>query len=341
MKFKENVSLADYSTMRLGGTARYLSKAKSKEEIAEQYLWAHEHYLPVIVIGGGSNIIWRDEGFDGLVIVNKIPGFIVEKLDDKTAIFTIGAGEDWDKTVEKTVNKGYSGIEQLSYIPGTVGGTPVQNVGAYGREIKDVLVSVQAFDTTTHKHVTIGNKDCDFSYRDSRFKTTEKNRFLITSISLKLSKTNPLPPFYESVQKYLDQRKITDYSPSTIREAVISVRTQKLPDPDVVANNGSFFGNPIITHKQFSGLQKQFPDIVSWPASGDQVKISAAWLIDHAGFKDYHDSATGMATWNKQPLVLINEHAKSTQDLLDFRDKIVNAVEEKFGIRLIQEPELL
>jgi UDP-N-acetylmuramate dehydrogenase len=341
MKFKENVSLRDYSTMRLGGAARYLSEAKTKEEIAEQYLWAHEHHLPVIVIGGGSNIIWSDNGFDGLVIVNKISGFQVKKLDDTFALFELGAGEDWDAVVEKTVKKGYSGIEQLSYIPGTVGGTPVQNVGAYGGEIKDVLVSVQAFDTTTHEHVSIANKDCNFSYRDSRFKTTEKNRFLITSITLKLSRTNPSPPFYESVQKYLDERKISNYSPAIIREAVIAVRTQKLPDPDVVANNGSFFGNPIIRHKQFSGLQKQFPDIVSWPVSGDNVKLSAAWLIEHAGFKDYHDEATGMATWNKQPLVLINENAKSTQDLLDFRDKITTGVHEKFGVRLIQEPELL
>lgn len=341
MKLKENVSLADYSTMRLGGTARYLSEAKSREEIAQQYGWAHQHHLPVIVIGGGSNIIWSDDGFEGLVIVNKIYGFEVNKLDDTTALFTIGAGEDWDEIVERTVKKGYSGVEQLSYIPGTVGGTPVQNVGAYGREIKDVLVSVQAFDTSTHEHVKIDNKDCGFSYRDSRFKTGEKDRFLITSITLKLSKINPQPPFYESVQKYLDDKKVTDYSPSLIRQAVIAVRTQKLPDPDVVANNGSFFGNPIITHKRFSQLQKQFPAIVSWPVSGDHVKVSAAWLIEHAGFKNYHDKETGMATWDKQPLVLINESAKSTQDLLDFRDKIVNEVKEKFGITLIQEPELL
>lgn len=341
MQIAENVSLKKYSTMRLGGEARYFAKAKTKEDIVELWQWAGQKNIPMIVIGEGSNIIWRDAGFDGLVIVNQIKGFDIEKVDDTTALFTIGAGEDWDQVVEKTVNEGYSGIEQLSLIPGTTGATPVQNVGAYGREIKEVLVSVEALDAESGEFVTITNEDCGFSYRDSRFKGQDKERFFITSITLRLTKDHPQPPFYFSVQDYLDEHKITDPTAKDIRKAVVSVRTKKLPDPDVVANNGSFFGNPIISHKQFSSLQDQYPEIVSWPASHDHVKVSAAWLIEQAGFKDFHDPQTGMATWDKQPLVLINESAKSTADALKFRDKIIDSVQHHFGITLQQEPELI
>lgn len=327
--------------MRLGGEARFFAVAKSKDDITELWQWAGQNNQPVIVIGEGSNILWRDEGFEGLVVVNKIKGFEVESVDETTALFTIGAGEDWDQVVERTVQQGYSGIEQLSLIPGTTGATPVQNVGAYGREIKEVLVSVEALDTESGDFVTIANEDCGFAYRDSRFKSRDRGRFFITSITLRLTTDDPEPPFYSSVQDYLEQHKITEPTAKDIRAAVVSVRTKKLPDPDEVANNGSFFGNPIISHKQFSDLQDRYPEIVSWPAGHEQVKISAAWLIEQAGFKDFHDPATGMATWDKQPLVLINESAKSTADALAFRDKIVDSVEHHFGITLNQEPELI
>jgi len=341
MQISENVSLKQYSTMRLGGEARYFAKAKTKEDIVELWQWANQHDVPLIVIGEGSNILWRDTGFDGMVVVNQINGFDVEKEADGSALFTIGAGENWDKAVEKTVNQGYSGIEQLSLIPGTTGATPVQNVGAYGREIKDVLVSVEALDTESGKFVNIPNNECDFKYRDSRFKSQDRGRFLITSVVLRLTTDNPQPPYYYSVQDYLEQHKITRPTAKDIRTAVISVRTKKLPDPDVVANNGSFFANPIISHKQFSGLQEKYPEIASWPVGHEQVKISAAWLIEQAGFKDFHDKQTGMATWDKQPLVLINESAKTTADALAFRDKIIDSVQHHFGITLVQEPELI
>ena len=341
MQIIENVSLKKYSTMRLGGAARYFAKAKTKDDLVELNKWAAKKKVQAIVIGDGSNILWSDDGYDGLVIVNQIKGFDVEKVDETTALFTIGAGEDWDKAVQRTVDKGYSGIEQLSLIPGTTGATPVQNVGAYGREIKDVLVSVEAFDTKTQDFVTIDNQDCQFKYRDSRFKSADRGRFFITSITLRLTTDPPSPPFYFSVKDYLEEHKISQPTAKDIRTAVVSVRTKKLPDPDVVANNGSFFGNPIIAHKQFANLQKDYPEIVSWPVGHEQFKLSAAWLIEHAGFKDFHDSTTGMATWNKQPLVLINESAKSTADALAFRDKIVDAVQAQFGITLQQEPELI
>jgi UDP-N-acetylmuramate dehydrogenase len=183
--------------------------------------------------------------------------------------------------------------------------------------------------------------DCGFGYRTSRFKTTDHGRFYITSVVLHLSKGKPLPPFYGAVQAYFDEQGIKDYTPAALRQAVISIRTSKLPDPAVVHNTGSFFANPMINEEQLAYLRDRFEALPYWQADNGGAKLSAAWLIDQAGFKDYHDAATGMATWPKQSLVLVNEQAKSTADLLAFKQKIVEAVKAKFDITLEQEPELI
>lgn len=341
MKIQENVSLHDYSTMRLGGPARYLVTVTTADEMDEAFRWATQHDLPFIVIGGGSNIIWQDEGYPGLVIVDRILGFECKPIDDTYALFSIGAGENWDDVVEKTVNMGYSGLEFLSWIPGRAGATPVQNVGAYGREVSEVIESVQAIDSQTGQHVVIPANECDFAYRTSRFNRQDKGRFLITAIVLKLSKQLAQPPFYVSVEEYLEVHQINTYTPQILREAVIDVRKKKLPDPDVVANNGSFFANPIVDEAKYADLINIYPDLVFWPMPDGRIKISAAWLIDQAGFKDFHDPQTGMATWEKQPLVLINEAAQSTADVLAFKAKIVDTVKQRFGVELQQEPELI
>lgn len=335
MKFLENISLKKYSTMRLGGNAQFLCKVHTEDELLEAVGFASRNSLKFKVIGSGSNLIWSEQGFAGLIIVNKIDLFDINGI-----LVTIGAGTDWDKAVELTVNEGLSGIEFLSLIPGTAGATPVQNVGAYGKEIKDTLVSLKAYDTSVSSFVELSNADCDFGYRSSRFNKHDSGRFIITTITLRLSDVNPSPPFYESLQRYFEENKILEYTPQVVRDAVISVRTAKLPDPDYIANNGSFFSNPVIDSGKFEILRRKFPEIVGWPV-GDGVKLSSAWLIENSGFKDFHDAQTGMATWSKQPLVLINEHAKSTDDLIKFRDKILEAVNEKFEIKLEQEPELV
>ena len=220
----ENVPLQTYSTMRLGGMARYLSDVNNEKDVAEAVAWADERHLPIMVIGIGSNIIWNDDGFDGLVLVNKIMGFKTEAQDEESAYVTVGAGENWDSVVQRCVDMNLSGIEQLSKIPGTAGATPIQNVGAYGREIADTLVTLQAYDRETKKLVTIPKSECNFGYRSSRFKTTDKGRFIITNITLFLTKTSPLPPFYASLQQYFDEHNITEYSPKIVREAVMAVR---------------------------------------------------------------------------------------------------------------------
>lgn len=326
--------------MRVGGKADNFVEVESEDELVEAVKWAKEHKQKIIMIGGGSNLIWSDGGYKGLVILNRIMGHKVISENDDNAVVEFASGEDWDQMVEQSVAKGYEGIEQLSWIPGRVGATPVQNVGAYGKEIADVLASVRAYDTKIDKFVELDKNECKFGYRTSRFKTTDKGRFLITSIKLNLSKHNARPPFYESLQAWLTQNDITDYSPKNIRAAVIEIRKKKLPDPDEVANNGSFFANPIVGQDIFQNLKDKYPDIVSWPTD-NKIKLSAGWLIEHAGFKDFHDQETGMATWDKQSLVLINEHANTTADVLAFKQKIVDSVEEKFGITLEQEPELV
>lgn len=341
MNIQEDISLKDYSTMRLGGKAKYLVQVSSVEEMREAIHWAREQKLPFVVIGGGSNIIWTDDGYPGLVIVSRIMGVDIEEIDPNQALFTFGAGEDWDEMVEKTVNLGYSGIEYLSWIPGRVGATPVQNVGAYGREVAEVMKSLKAIDTNTDEIVTLGRKDCDFAYRSSRFNRADKGRFVILSVTFKLTRTPPSPPFYKSLQDHFDAQQITQFSPQILRDAVIAVRSKRLPDPDVVANNGSFFANPVVPQAKLDTIAKDHPTIMSWPMPDNQVKLSAAWLIEQAGFKDYHDKSTGMATWNRQPLVLINENAHSSKDLFTFRDKIIKAVKDKFGVTLEQEPEVI
>lgn len=327
--------------MRLGGVAAYAVDIHDRYELAEAIAWAEGRNLPVIMIGGGSNIIWRDEGFPGLLLINKIRRFEEQQEDDENYYVTIGAGENWDEAVAKTTGKGMTGIEALSLIPGTAGATPVQNVGAYGQEIAQTLVTVEAYDRQAKQMVNLQNFECGFGYRASRFKTADKGRFFITAITLHLLHRNPSPPFYNAVQQYFDQHGIREYTPQSLRDAVIAIRSSKLPDPAQVANNGSFFANPIIEEWQLGQLTADYGTVPHWPTDDGRVKIPAAWLLEQAGFKDMHDAETGMSTWPMQPLVLVNEHATSTAQLIAFKQKIGTAVQQKFNITLEQEPELL
>jgi UDP-N-acetylmuramate dehydrogenase len=341
VNIQENVSLSTHSTMRLGGNAHYLADATSEKDIEQLVAWAKNKNVPFMMIGLGSNIVWRDEGYAGLIIVNKLKGRVVLDEDDTSVTVKINAGEVWDEAVAKTVENNWSGIEFLSLIPGTAGAAPVQNIGAYGAEIADTLLEVEVFDTQSQSFGSVKKEDCGFSYRSSHFKTSEKGRFLITAIILKLKKANPSPPFYDALAKYFEEHNVTEFTPKSVREAVIAIRSSKLPDPAKVANNGSFFTNPIIDQSMFDELKQMHPTIKGWPTSDGKVKIAAGWLVEQANFKGFHDDQTGMATWDKQALVLVNEHAKNTADLLNFKHKIINKVDEMFNIILEQEPELL
>lgn len=339
---RENVSLKDYSTMKLGGPARYLCEVQDYNDIPRIINWAEENNLPIKMIGLGSNIIWGDEGYNGVIIVNKIPGFELQDQGEQQFLI-VGAGEDWDSVVQRAVEAGLSGIEQLSLIPGSTGAMPIQNVGAYGAEIADVLVCLQAYDKVEKKMIVLPKSDCDFGYRSSRFKKDDKGRFFITSLTLSLTKKPPMPPYYAGVTEYLRVNNIPvqGLTSKTLRDAVVAIRMAKLPDPKVVPNCGSFFSNPIITMMELEEIRSEYPSVVYWQVTDDQAKVSAGWLLEQLGLKGYHEPNTGMAVWDKQALVFVNEKATQTAQLIAFRDAVMKAVEEKFGIRLEQEPELV
>lgn len=341
MEIQNAVLLSQYSTMRLGGPAKQLVSVSTQEQLIEAAQYARSNNLPVIIIGSGSNIVWRDEGFDGLVIVNRILGFEIISDSEFGTYVTIGAGEKWDSVVERCVAHGLSGIECLSLIPGTAGATPVQNVGAYGQEISQTLVTLTAYDFMAGAMVTLSAADCNFSYRNSIFKSSAQNRYLISAITLMLTRSKPLPPFYPAVSAYLEEHGITDVSPAVLRQAVIDIRRAKLPDPETTPNCGSFFANPIVDASQFESLQERYSAIPHWPADNDRVKLAAAWLIEQAGFKDYFDPEYGIATWPNQALVLVNRSAKSTAALLNFAEKIKAKVKQIFAVELVMEPLLL
>ncbi len=314
---------------------------------------------PFFVLGGGSNVIAKDAGFDGVILLNRIPGFEVLTEDSDGVTLRIGAGEVWDDVVARTVEMNLSGIEALSAIPGTAGATPVQNVGAYGQEIADTLIELDAIDTATAaagdaasdapagvafatgagRCVRLSKRACGFAYRSSIFKDPATRHHIITSMTLRLKKESMKPPFYASLQQHLDQVGERDRSPRTIRQAVIAIRESKLPDPKRVANSGSFFKNPIVPGELAGRLAARYPAIPIYPAGEGHVKLAAGWLIEQAGLKGY--ASHGFMTSPDNALVIINRSAQSFVELERFAGEIIAEVHRCFGVLLSQEPETL
>lgn len=336
MNSKENILLKDHTTMRLGGKARYFITISTPEELQELFSTPQFKNLPIFVLGGGSNVIAPDDGFAGAILHITIPGFEIINDDEFTTLVKIGAGESWDETVAKAVEHGLSGIECLSAIPGTVGAAPVQNIGAYGQELADTFVSLEAYDTHTNSFVTLDKQSCGFGYRHSIFRGEQQGRYIITSVTLQLQKTVLQPPFYQALQNYLETNNIIDYSPASLRQAVIAIRADKLPDPAQKPNAGSFFKNALITQATFHELAQHYPDMPAYPAEGEMVKIPTGWLIEQCGFKGR--LLHGIRIHDKNALVLINEATTSTHDLITTRDIIIQAVQDRFGIAIEQEP---
>lgn len=336
MDIHTNIPLKNYTTMRLGGNARFMTDVHTPDEVAEVCRSALKQNLPLFILGGGSNLIVSDKGFNGIVVRNRIPGFETLSDDPSHTTIKIGAGENWDGAVKRTVDMNLSGIEALSAIPGTVGAAPVQNIGAYGQEVADTLVSLDAYDIEADAFIALQNSDCGFSYRHSVFRGEASGRYVILSITLQLYKATPQPPFYKAVQDYFDQHAITIYTPQVIRDAVIAIRTEKLPDPSVYPNTGSFFKNAIIEEWQLKTLQADYPDVPMYKMSDGRFKIPTGWLIEQTGMKG--KVLHGMKVHDKNALVLINESAKSYADLAAARNEIIGAVRDQFRIQIEQEP---
>jgi UDP-N-acetylmuramate dehydrogenase len=336
MDVHTNIPLKNYLTMRLGGPARFMTEVHTAADIAPICQNALRQSIPIFVLGGGSNVLARDEGYAGLVIRNRIPGFEIIADDAASTTIRVGGGENWDEFVRRTVEMGLSGVEALSSIPGTVGAAPVQNIGAYGQEISETLVSLEAYDIEADQMVVLQNADCNFSYRNSIFRSTAIGRYIITAVSFRLSKNAPQPPFYQAVQSYLDSSGITFFTPEIIRDAVMAIRKEKLPNPAERPNTGSFFKNAIIEDWQLNDLRQNYPDIPTYDLPDGKFKVPTGWLIEQAGLKG--QLLHGMRVHDKNALVLINESAAGYADLASARDEIIGTIRDTFRITIEQEP---
>ncbi len=336
MEIHTGISLQTYTTMRLGGKARFMAEAHSPEDMMELCERASGQQLPIFILGGGSNTIARDEGFNGLVIRNRIMGWqVIEDTPSYTAI-KIGGGENWDETVRKTVELRLSGIEALSAIPGTVGAAPVQNIGAYGQEVSEAIEAVDAYHIPSQQFVTLSNDDCGFSYRHSIFRGSAAHQYAIVAVTIRLSKNPPEPPFYTAIENYFEEHHVSLYSPQIIRDAVVAIRADKLPDPQERPNTGSFFKNAIIDDWLYQDIMKEFPDMPAYDMPNNQHKVPTGWLIEQVGLKG--KLLHGMRIHDKNALVLINESATSYADLAAARQEIIQAVRDMFRIGIEQEP---
>jgi UDP-N-acetylmuramate dehydrogenase len=343
MQILENVALAPLTTFKVGGPARYFCEAKTSQEVSEAVAFAQTRNFPLFVLGGGSNLVISDSGWPGLVIKIGITG-IEDRSEDGKKIFEVGAGEEWDKFVALAVAKNCAGVECLSGIPGSVGGTPVQNVGAYGQEVSETIDSVLALDLKDGQLHELCSDACGFSYRSSIFNTSQKGRYIIVRT------TYALTPGGEPQVRYADLKKHFfgwEEKPTLadVREAVRRIRASKgmliTPGDDDCRSAGSFFKNPVLSHEEHEALTQKAKakgfEVPSYPALESQHKVSAAWLVEHSGFrKGFGDGRVGIS--RKHALAIVNRGEATASDVLDFKEHIQDRVEEIWGIRLHPEP---
>ena len=343
----KNVPLAPMTTLGIGGPARYFAECATGEILSAGVEWACAQSLPLFVLGGGSNIVVADEGFSGLVLRVAIRG-IETSFDGDKVTLTAGAGEEWDGVVQMSTEYGWAGFECLSGIPGRVGATPIQNVGAYGQETSETLQSLEALDLATGELVEMSARECEFGYRASRFKTRDRNRFIITRVAYQLTACGKPDIRYAELARYLAERGASEPTPAQVREAVVEIRRRKamVIDPGDADSRsvGSFFVNPVVTREEFERVKelsnkssKQKVEVPAFPAPDDQVKLSAAWLIERAGFaRGYRHKNVGTST--KHALAIINRGGGSAREVIELKQLIQSRVMDGFGIALTPEP---
>lgn len=330
--FKENISLKKFTTMKTGGNVRYFFIVKNIKELKEAIFFAKQKKKNFFILGGGSNIIISDLGFAGVVIKMEISGISFKKINREKEKVTAGAGVVWDKLVEETVNKNLYGLENLSLIPGSVGASPVQNIGAYGVEVENVIECVEILNTETMKVSIMTNKECLFDYRESFFKSKKGKKFVILNVTFNLQKNGKLKAGYKDIENYFKKNNIKP-TLSILRDAIIEIRTNKLPNMKKVGTAGSFFKNPIISNTKKEKLLKKYPNIKYFSVDGKAVKLSAAWLIDNIG--NWKGVCIGDAcVYENQALVIINKRESNTKEIIFLANKIKNNIKEKTGIEL-------
>jgi len=344
---RRNVPLAPMTTLGIGGPAHYFADAFSVDALIASVWWARSRALPLFVLGGGSNIVVADNGFRGLVLRVALRG-ITTRVEADRAFVTAAAGQDWDHLVATCVGRNWAGFECLSGIPGCVGATPIQNVGAYGQETSETLVSLEALDLATGKLEELSAAECDFGYRTSRFKTRDRERFIITNVTYQLAVNGKPAVRYRELQQYIEAQGAAGPTLEQVRESVLSLRRQKAmvidpQDPDS-RSVGSFFVNPAVPHEELEQIKQRARKLIAageemrtFPAPNGRVKIPAAWLIEHAGInRGYVHGNVGTST--KHALAIVNRGGGTAREIIELKELIQSRVQDAFGVALTPEP---
>jgi len=332
----ENASLARLNTLRVDARANLLADIRDAAKLPELLDFPAIRRSRLLVLGEGSNMLFTDD-FDGTVLRMSTRGVQVES-DGDSARIAVAAGERWDDFVRWTLGQGYAGLENLILIPGTVGAAPIQNIGAYGCEVAEFIESVEAWDLRERRVVMLDHATCAFAYRDSLFKH-EPGRYIVTAVRFVLPRSRPLRTDYAGIDEELARMGVDTPAPFHVAEAVVRLRTRKLPDPAVIGNAGSFFKNPIVDAAVAETLQREHPDLPAWPQADGRRKISAAWMIEAAGFKGLREGDAGIS--NRHALVLVNHGHASGPQLWALAQQVMAGVQARFGVRLEPEPVVI
>jgi UDP-N-acetylmuramate dehydrogenase len=334
---QENVSLQRYNTLAVDVSTRWFVIIETIEQLQEALDFVKAKNCPLLVLGGGSNVVLAKD-FSGLTLLIKTRGIHIEKETDSQVFLSVAAGKNWHDTVMYCVNQGWYGLENLALIPGSVGAAPIQNIGAYGVELTQCFSYLDAIDIATGERLSVDNQACQFAYRDSVFKQSLKDKVIITRVVLVLSKTPTWSLNYPALQNALKGYELPALTSQQIAQAVIAIRQSKLPDPRDIPNAGSFFKNPIVDPDCYERLREQYPQLVAYEQSDGCYKLAAGWLLDQAGWKGKW--VNNIAMHDQQALVLTNPHRRSGSELLDFTDRVISDIEQKYGIYLEVEPRI-
>lgn len=340
INIQNNISLQPFNTFGISAIANQFISIKQSTDLQDLIQSDYLANRPVFILGGGSNILLKND-FDGIVLKMDILNKNIIQEDENHVWIKVGSGENWHEFVLWSLAQDYFGIENLSLIPGTVGASPIQNIGAYGVELKDVFHELEAINLKTGQSQIFSHQTCQFGYRNSIFKNELKGQFCITSVVFKLSKTPQLHINYGAIQRELEATNIpkNQWTPKMVSDVVIAIRSSKLPDPAKIGNSGSFFKNPTIPLAQFKILQKQFPNIVFYELPNDKIKVPAGWLIEQCGWKGKRVGNTG--TYKNQALVLVNHGNATGEEIYQLSSDILASVLDKFGITLDREVNVI
>ena len=338
MNIIANYPLLKLNTFGVDVKAKYFVSINTVNELIELTKTKVFKDLQLLILGGGSNILFTKD-FDGLVILNSIKGKEIIDQTQESIFLKIGAGENWHELVMYTVDNKWGGIENLSLIPGNTGTAPMQNIGAYGVEIKETFVELEALEISSGKIVKFNNSDCEFGYRESVFKNKMKNQYIILNITLELKKNPELNINYGDVKAILESQNINNPSIKDVSDAIISIRQSKLPDPKIIGNSGSFFKNPIVSLNQLELIKKKYPNVVNYKINENEFKIAAGWMIERAGWKGKKFNNYGVH--EKQALVLVNYGLANGMEIFNLSEEIILDIKDKFGIKLEREVNII